>query len=162
MNFFLGGFGTENACGGVGVGSWCSEYPVYLKTTQLNDGIHAPGPANTWVFIDERQDAINWGNFLTDMDGYPYKGHAASPNSYYFSEDLPGLYHNHGSGFTFADGHAEIHHWANWAKQLQDAPFQPEAVTSFRNSGFLFPMLYLQDVPWLQFRTARPINPYVP
>jgi prepilin-type N-terminal cleavage/methylation domain-containing protein/prepilin-type processing-associated H-X9-DG protein len=161
MNFYLGGFGTQGPCGGAGVGSWCSEYTPYLKMAQLNDIVHAPGPAMTWVFIDERQDTINWGNFLCDMSGFPYKGHGPSPNSYEFNEDLPALYHNNGSGFSFADGHAEIHHWQNWQKQLADAPFQPEKVVSFRGGGFTFPMPYSQDVPWLQTRSARPIDPYV-
>jgi prepilin-type N-terminal cleavage/methylation domain-containing protein/prepilin-type processing-associated H-X9-DG protein len=162
MNFYLGGFGTENACGGVGVGSWCSDYPVYLKQAQLNDTVHAPGAANTWIFIDERQDTINWGNFLCDMGGFPNGTSKAAPNLYEFNEDLPGLYHNNGSGFSFADGHAEIHHWVNWKKQLQVAPLQQDATTAFRGSGAKFPMAYSEDVPWLQFRSARPIHPYVP
>ena len=162
MNFYLGGFGTLGASNGIGADSttkWAGSYPVYLKMAQLNDIAHAPGAANTFVFIDERQDTINWGNFFCDMGGFPFNGKPSAPNAYQFDEDLPSLYHNHGSGFGFADGHAEIHHWKNWQKQLQDAPFQPEKVTSFRDSGVVFPMQYSDDIPWLQFRSARPNVP---
>jgi len=162
MNFFLGGFATDNAAAGSGDTSWGTLYPVYLKTSQLVDTVHAPGSAKTWIFMDERQDAINWGNFLCDMSGYPTKGKPPAGSQYKFNEDLPGLYHNNGADFSFADGHAEIHHWMDWKKMLQEAPFQQEAQTTFRGSGTTFPMPYSQDVAWLQDKTVRPLNPYVP
>ena len=160
MNFFLGGFATQNAT--LGGASWGSLYPVYLKTEQLVDTQHAPGTSKTWLFIDERQDAINWGNFMCDMAGYATKGKPTAPSQYAYQEDLPGLYHNNGADFSFADGHAEIHHWQDWKKMLSEAPFQPEAQTTFRGSGDTFPMAFSQDVAWLQDKTVRPINPYVP
>jgi len=160
MNFFLGGFATAGAAE-AGL-SWGTEYPVYLKTTELADTKRAPGAANTWIFIDERQDAINWGNYLCDMAGYPTKENPTEGNLYAYNEDLPGLYHNNGADFSFADGHAEIHRWVDWKKMLQEAPFQPEAQTTFRGSGSTFPMAYSKDIAWLQYRTVRPINPYVP
>jgi len=30
-------------------------------------------------------------------------------------DDLPGIYHNNGTTFSFADGHAERHHWLDSA-----------------------------------------------
>ncbi len=32
-------------------------------------------------------------------------------------EDAPGVYHNKGSGFNFADGHSELHYWKTPAVQ---------------------------------------------
>jgi prepilin-type N-terminal cleavage/methylation domain-containing protein/prepilin-type processing-associated H-X9-DG protein len=106
MNFFFGGFGGSNAAGGVGVGSWAALYPVYLKTTDLVAS-QSPGPSMTWVFVDERQDCINWGNYLADMQGDTPN----NPGSYQFDQDMPGMYHNRSAGYAFADGHAEIQHW---------------------------------------------------
>src|SRR5262249_29208163 len=95
MNLFLGGFrGYQN--------SYNQCYMTYLKYGQLNN----PGPARIFVFIDEREDAINWGNFETVMTGYD----PTQPASYSLS-DLPAAYHGEACGFSFADGHAEIHKW---------------------------------------------------
>jgi prepilin-type processing-associated H-X9-DG protein len=96
MNLYLGGFaGTD--------GGWpfAEPYRIFVKTTELT----APGPAKTFVFLDQRWDQINWGNFMTDMSGYPN-----SPAQYKF-QDLPNMLHNLGCGFSFADGHTELHRW---------------------------------------------------
>ncbi len=88
MNFFFGGFG------GYGVGpqkaegntSWGNNYPIYFKTTDLTPD-RSPGPSQTWVFIDERQDCVNWGNYMTDMSGDT----PSEPALYVFNEDMPGM-----------------------------------------------------------------------
>ena len=101
MNFYLGGFGEMNSGNNL--------YPVYLKTTDLIYSA-SPGPVNTWVFLDERQDCINWGNYEADMAG----DSPSAPSEYEFSEDMPGMYHNRSAGFAFADGHAQIQHWLDY------------------------------------------------
>ena len=55
-----------------------------------------------FVFLDMREDRVNWGNFMMDMRGFPN-----DPSQYAFTTDYPGMYHNGGCGFSFADGHAE-------------------------------------------------------
>ena len=57
-----------------------------------------PHPESIFVFLDEHPDSINDGYFV---------------NQAYYPEwlDLPGSYHNGGAAFSFADGHAEAHHW---------------------------------------------------
>jgi prepilin-type N-terminal cleavage/methylation domain-containing protein/prepilin-type processing-associated H-X9-DG protein len=110
MNFYFGGFGGTGATNGAGVGPWGSEYPVYIKTTDLTYNA-SPGPVDTWVFLDERQDCINWGNYLADMTGAETYKDAAAPGQYEFSEDMPGMYHNRAAGYSWADGHATIQHW---------------------------------------------------
>jgi len=72
----------------------------YLKLSDLVD----PGPAMTWVLIDEHPDSINDGFFVVDMRGYPNPAQAMLP-------DFPASYHNKAGGLSFADGHAEIHRW---------------------------------------------------
>ncbi len=56
------------------------------------------GPSDGIVFIDERDDSIDDGEFAIDMVGN------VIPN-------VPAGYHGGSGGVTFADGHAEIHHW---------------------------------------------------
>jgi prepilin-type N-terminal cleavage/methylation domain-containing protein/prepilin-type processing-associated H-X9-DG protein len=110
MNFFLGGFGGQNAGAQKGEGgkTWGQYYPVYFKTTDLVSQL-SPGPAQTFVFIDERYDCINWGNYMTDMSG----DYDHNSGEFAFSEDMPAFYHNNSGTLSFADGHAEIRHWLN-------------------------------------------------
>ena len=132
MNIWLGGFkGTDGGLGG-GV------YRVYLKSSDLN----VPGASTLWVFLDMREDSIDVGNFATDMRGWENKG--ASYGFY----DLPGYYHHNSCGFSFADGHSELHYW-------KDPRTRPTLV-----KGALipdqFPSPNNQDVAWLQFHSSRP------
>jgi prepilin-type processing-associated H-X9-DG protein len=50
--------------------------------------------------------------------------------------NLPAIYHNNGTSYTFADGHAEIHHWT-------DPAF---LALKFNNS---YQLLNSPDVFWL-------------
>ena len=77
-------------------------YPAYrqfLKTSQI------PGPANFYVTLDEHPDGINDGYFDNNADpnGQTWAGQEWA--------DTPASYHNGACGFSFADGHAEIHKW---------------------------------------------------
>jgi prepilin-type processing-associated H-X9-DG protein len=149
MNFFLGGFAGVNAASGTGVHNWGNNYPVYLKFSDLNDLGSAPGPSKTFVFIDERSDCINWGNFMTDMLGY----NPSYPASWEWNEDLPASYHNNACGLSFADGHSEIHRW-------KDGTTMPTLANGVlqggRGSGTTWPAHYSLDVAWMQDVTVRP------
>ena len=68
------------------------------KSTEL---LH-PGPASTFLFLDEQADSINDGVFMFDP-GYPIGSEKW--------RDLPASYHNGSGSFSFCDGHSEIHHW---------------------------------------------------
>jgi len=154
MNFFFGGFGDTGpgTIKGVGTSSWGNDYPIYLKTTDLVP-VTTYGPSQTWVFTDERQDCINWGNYLTDMSG------DYNPNNYSYDEfyqDMPGFYHNRSGGFSFADGHAELHHW------LDPRTCWPATNTIIRTQGAINgPAASGLDVPrnvdvvWLQQHTVK-------
>jgi len=48
--------------------------------------------------VDEQADSINDAFFVVSID----------PSAW---GDLPASYHNGACGFSFADGHAEIHKW---------------------------------------------------
>jgi prepilin-type processing-associated H-X9-DG protein len=134
MNLFLGGFH----------GSVPSDpsYICYLKYSQLN----TPGPTKIFVFIDEREDAINWGNFYTDMKGYQ------PPNPALYSlADLPASYHGQAAGLAFADGHSEIRRWRDSRTM---PPLKSGALTFDGYTETACPRN--QDVAWLQDRTTRP------
>ncbi len=61
-----------------------------------------PGPANTFVYLDEQGDSINDGVFMFNPGCQP----AAE-----VWRDCPASYHNGACCFSFADGHSEIHKW---------------------------------------------------
>ncbi len=72
---------------------------TFAKTTDFIN----PGPADTFVLLDEDPNSLNDGSFATVG---PYPGHQN-----YLMIDWPAGFHNFGAGFGFADGHAEIHPW---------------------------------------------------
>lgn len=57
-----------------------------------------PGPSQSWVYMDEHPDSINDAG-------------AFAPNTANNIPDAPATYHNGAAGFSFADGHSEIHKW---------------------------------------------------
>jgi prepilin-type N-terminal cleavage/methylation domain-containing protein/prepilin-type processing-associated H-X9-DG protein len=149
MNFYLGGFGGDGA-NGTDSGN---QYPVYRKTTDLVYGL-SPGPVDTWVFLDERQDCINWGNYEADMSGDTPN----QPSMYQFSEDMPGMYHDRSAGFSFADGHASIQHWLDFRTTPPLQP--PDASAGSGGAGPAVPPLPVPrdvDVRWIQLHSVRPI-----
>lgn len=58
-------------------------------------------PVNMFVTVDEREESIDNGWFATD------------PDTLYQLIDYPAAYHGNACGFSFADGHSEIHKWLN-------------------------------------------------
>jgi len=73
------------------------QYRVYQKVTDCL----VPGPANTWVFVEEHADSINDGFFWVNM---------FNTSAW---EDLPASYHGSAGCFSFADGHAESRKWTD-------------------------------------------------
>ena len=67
---------------------------TYTKLGQIGNA------SGQFVFIDEREESLDDGYFLTVPD--------LKDNSW---GNLPALYHSAASGLSFADGHAEIHKW---------------------------------------------------
>jgi prepilin-type N-terminal cleavage/methylation domain-containing protein/prepilin-type processing-associated H-X9-DG protein len=82
-----------------------SPYPPFQKISSIRS------PSRTFVVLDEREDSINDGVFSTDE----------TINTLHL-RDVPAAYHGNAAGFSFADGHSEIHKWlAGWITQ----PIQP-------------------------------------
>ena len=72
--------------------------PPYFKLNFKMSDLENPGPAQTWVFIDEREDSINDGWFAVDMLSDTMV-------------DIPGAYHNRAACMSYADGHAQLRRW---------------------------------------------------
>ena len=113
------------------VGNWL----VYRKLAQIIN----PGPAMTFVMLDEREDSINDAFFVVEMDGYPSLTTTKIV-------DYPASYHNKACGFSFADGHSEIHKW-------RDSRTTPPV--SSQDLNLNIPSPNNQDVLWMQTRCTR-------
>jgi prepilin-type N-terminal cleavage/methylation domain-containing protein len=138
MNLYVGGF-----CGTDGGWTWADPYRIFMKLNDITAS-SLPGPAKTFVFLDMREDRVNWGNFMTDMHGYPN-----NPAQYGFTEDLPGMYHNLACGFSFADGHSEIKRWI-------DPRTTPPLIKNFAAPTDPVPSPNNKDVAWLQDHSTSP------
>ncbi len=89
-----------------------------------------PTPSGLWVLTDENALGLNDAAFALSME---------TPTAWL---DWPGTYHNFGCTLAFADGHVEIHHWADGRTRMADGD----------DSGTLQPNN--ADITWLQQRTS--------
>jgi hypothetical protein len=72
------------------------------KTYGRMSSFTRPGPADTWVMIDENPFSINDGSMAISA--------AAKPGGTYLIDYPTGL-HGGAGGLAFADGHAVVHKW---------------------------------------------------
>jgi prepilin-type N-terminal cleavage/methylation domain-containing protein/prepilin-type processing-associated H-X9-DG protein len=103
------GSGWNNRCrsiamdGFVGPGLKYSFAGWVLTNSIIKTGnFTIPGPAASWVFIDEHPD------WMDDAQLYINPGETNGIGTF---TELPGSFHNNACGISFADGHAEIHKW---------------------------------------------------
>lgn len=126
-----------------GVHTWFGgpEFRAYLKSSDFVN----PGPAQTWVLIDEHPDSINDGFFCIDMNGYPAPAQTKLP-------DVPSSTHNNACGISYADGHSEIKKWLDprTAPKVAYKASNPAMGTANQPNN--------KDVIWLWERTTRRIN----
>jgi prepilin-type N-terminal cleavage/methylation domain-containing protein len=110
-----------------------TKYKILRKLSDMVD----PGPAATWVLMDEREDSVDDGWFGLSM-GY-------APNQLRI-DNWPASYHNGAGGLNFADGHSEIRKWRDPRTTPRLKPGQPLqfGVASPNN----------QDIQWLTERTT--------
>ena len=112
---------------------------IYKYCTKLSD-LTTPGPVETFVFVDEHPDSINDGSFL------PPQGVAQFV-------DIPATYHNLACGFSFADGHSEIHKWQGALKGGRLT--QVHAVQGDSVIFWNIPSLKDPDIYWLSYHSPR-------
>ncbi|HTB85182.1 MAG TPA: prepilin-type N-terminal cleavage/methylation domain-containing protein [Candidatus Sulfotelmatobacter sp.] len=113
-------------------------WPTYKEYMKESD-ITAPGPSDLWVLVEEDPDTIDDGSFAFTM-----------PSSVFATGwvNQPTKSHGSAGGFSFADGHAEIHKW------LQ--PNNIAAVTYVAKPTVFTGILNDPDVIWVaKHTTAR-------
>jgi prepilin-type N-terminal cleavage/methylation domain-containing protein/prepilin-type processing-associated H-X9-DG protein len=141
MNGFVGGR-TEYTVYGYDA----SQYRIYLKEGDFT----RPGPAMTWVYLDEHPDSINDGLFGMHMPPSAQWPLAVS------WDDTPASYHNNACGFAFTDGHAEIKKWLDSQTLAPiQGPSRPNAwagVAGQNGTGTSSP----RDSKWMVERTSAP------
>jgi len=139
---WVGGRGEDRPMNWAGTtfGTAPGEYRIYRRSSDFTD----PGPARTFVFLDEREDSINDGMFVVDMLVYP--------NTTESIVDYPASYHGGSGGFSFVDGHSELKKWTT--PQILEAPLKGVA------RPYPTPLSGInKDVVWMQERATRAVNP---
>ncbi len=142
MNLYVGGFAPDPDMGDPVPGGtdghwpWAAPYQIYTKISEISF------PSKIFVFLDMREDRINWSNFMAMMDGYS----PTDPSQYQLG-DLPGFYHNGGCGFSFADGHSETHRWRDARTTPPMGPINPYSASYYCPGDV--------DVAWLQDAATR-------
>jgi prepilin-type N-terminal cleavage/methylation domain-containing protein/prepilin-type processing-associated H-X9-DG protein len=110
------------------------KYYSYCHAVVKMSALVNPAPAMAWVLVDEHPDSIN-DAMLYVNPGMPLVNAAWV--------DWPASYHAGACGFSFADGHSEIHKW-------QDSrTLAPVTYTSINN----MPVRGSVDYGWIAQRT---------
>ena len=105
--------------------------PAYAKIFKLAE-LAVPGPSETSVFIEEHPDSINdVGLFPPTRSGWV---------------DVPGNLHHGAGGFSFADGHVEVHPWIGSLLGMR---------VTYNNGGLPRARLMDPDLSWLSYRSQR-------
>jgi prepilin-type N-terminal cleavage/methylation domain-containing protein len=112
----------------------------YKVIRRVNDMVN-PGPDQTFVILDEREDRINNGFFVVDMKGFSPRQPAMLS-----MVDMPASYHVGAGGLTFADGHAEIKRWLD--------PRTKPPIQKGKDLDLTEPSPNNPDVLWLQERST--------
>ena len=102
-----GGWLTGNA--------YSSDQKTWRTYGKMGD-LTQPGPANTWVMLDENPYSINDASFAVSA--------VALPGQTYLI-DYPSGLHGRAGGLTFADGHALIHKWVDPRTYTPQGIIQP-------------------------------------
>jgi len=95
--------------------SFNSSQTTWLTYGKMSSFTH-PGPANTWVIMDENPYSINDGSLAVAA--------VATPGNTYLI-DWPAGNHGNAAGIAFADGHVIIHKWQNSRTYTPQAVMQP-------------------------------------
>jgi prepilin-type N-terminal cleavage/methylation domain-containing protein/prepilin-type processing-associated H-X9-DG protein len=109
--------------------------PSGISYRKLDDFV-VPGPAQTYVFLDEHEDSIGDGFFLLSA----FNGRRTGWS------DLPASRHSRGSQFVFADGHTEKRRWRDARTVLSVDRQRKHAISQPGNL----------DLPWFFEHASAP------
>lgn len=121
MNAFIGDAGNAPARAG---------WKQHLQLADLKS------PATTLVLADEHANSLDDGSFFND------------PGRTSAWVDLPSARHNGATGFSFADGHSEIHKWKEADTRVAEIRNGPKPKLVSPNPS--------QDLAWVLERSTRP------
>lgn len=110
----------------------------FEKYSAITDFVRL-SPSDAFIYLDERPDSINDGWFMVDMTTYDPTNLAGLR-----VRDLPAIYHNIASSFSFADGHAEAHRWLD--PRTKGLKFVRNGISTPNNL----------DVLWLMEHATKP------
>jgi len=131
MNALFGYSGTDGHDSRDGRAWFDQAYRQFIKQS------HVPRPAMTWVTVDEHPDSNNDAFFIVGINATQWG-------------DLPGSMHNGACGFSFADGHAEVHKWLSRTSKY------PVTTVGFGTLGF--DAAGFKDFAWYKERTGYTLN----
>jgi prepilin-type N-terminal cleavage/methylation domain-containing protein/prepilin-type processing-associated H-X9-DG protein len=132
MNAYLGVFNVTRDLSYEGKNVFQTDYRQFLKLSEIRE------PAKIFVFVDEQPDSINDGYYLNTLGNQTQWG------------DSPAWYHNGACGFSFADGHSEVHKWLSATARTR--------VTTAEHVPRSFDAVGRRDFQWLWERTSVPIS----
>ena len=116
-----------------------ANYKWFKKVTDITAGI---GPSDAFVFMEERAESIDDGWFAVD-----------GPRSLLNLVNWPTDYHNEAATVGFADGHVDVHRWAN--AKFSSGPPGANFLTPQNSSpggkwgGATAAPLYPGGLPWM-------------
>jgi len=126
--------------------TYAQNYPgrAYYSPAKISE-CATPGPAMTFVILDEHPDSINDSVFMFDAGN--------SPGSAYW-RDLPSSQHYGGGGnISFMDGHSEIKKWRQLEATGCAATVQPVKFDAWVNHPCR------NSVDWLWMNDRMPYKP---
>jgi prepilin-type processing-associated H-X9-DG protein len=124
----------------------CQDYGLtFKKFTQLQP----LSPSKLFVFLEENPRSINDAMFAVQI-AFTTKGGDWI--------DVPSCSHGGSGSFSFADGHAEIHHWLGLIGRV---PFIEGSTYGIDggNNPTAMTTADLLDLNWVQARTSYPVDP---
>jgi prepilin-type N-terminal cleavage/methylation domain-containing protein/prepilin-type processing-associated H-X9-DG protein len=124
MNGYIEGGAGDNSGGS-------SFFPGNCRYDKTTDVIR-PTPVDLWLFVDEHPDSINDGFMINNIQ---------DPNTW---ADLPASYHGGACGFTFADGHSELHKWRD---SRTEVPIKRQQYNGFSAPNSV-------DIVWRNFHSS--------
>ena len=134
------GKGNAWASGSWGAPSGPNNLTIYRGCAKASDML-IPGPAQTWVYMDEHPDSINDAG-------------AFAPDSATNIPDAPATYHNGAAGFAMADGHSEIHKWKGPAMNRPRSQHGLKGVNFTAENNFST-VVGDPDLRWYSYVTPR-------
>jgi len=113
---------------------------INMRLYRKDGDLTVPGPANTWVFVDENPQSINDAWMIED----PSAPSLVMPDW----TDGPACYHDGACGMSFCDGHAVIKKWRDpvvlaYNQNLDTASWGGHGASKFE-----------QDVFWMVNRSS--------